>query len=414
MGARVIEPVRARQVDGFWLALPYGLLVFSSALTWAAGGLTAAEVPWCVAAVLAVAAWHTWWALMHRSWLEAALAPMAVYLAGMVALTAFLLHLSFTFFALYLVCFPLAFVALPGAWAYAGVALTTAVMLLGPGLLTRSGQNVVVTLAGGALAAAAGGSIRALESETSQRRAAMDDLARTQADLERALAQNVALRDRLVAEAREAGVATERSRLAGEIHDTLAAGLAGVLTQLQALDAQLGADHPLSGRVELATAVARETLQEARRSVHALRPGRLGDASLPAGLADLVRGFERTSGLPAALEVSGTVVPLPEAVEDALLRAAQEALTNTGRHAGAGSAHVTLSYLGESVALDVTDDGDGFVVPVPAGDGGGHGLPLMAARAAGVGGHLDVDSAPGRGTTLTVTVPLAAQDSRTP
>lgn len=403
-------PVRTRQVDRIWLALPYALLLFSSALSWTAEDLAPAEVPWVIGLSIAVLGWHTWWTVLHPAWLETALAPMAVYFCGLVLLTAVLFNLSFTFFPLYLVCFAMAFVALPGGWAYGGVALTTAGALLGPGLLTRSTQDVVVTLAGGALAAAAGWSIRALESETSQRREAMDRLARTQAELERALAQNLALRDRLVAEAREAGVATERTRLAGEMHDTLAGGLAGVLSQLEAIAAQLEPGHPLQERVRAATGVARETLQEARRSVRALRPGHLDGAPLGQALGEVVRGFERTRGLPVVLHVNGAEAELPAQVEDAVLRAAQEALTNVDRHSRASIAHVTLSYLDGAVALDVADDGAGG--PEPGASAGGHGLAIMAERVAAVGGRVDLDSEPGRGTTLTVSVPLTPGEGR--
>ncbi|WP_324652040.1 sensor histidine kinase [Georgenia sp. H159] len=404
MADAAMPPVRARQVNGIWLALPYALLVVSSALSRTAGDLARDEVPWVLALGVAVAGWHTWWAVLHPGWLERALAPMAAYFTGLVLLTAVMFHLSFTFFPLYLVCFAMAFVALPGRWAYAGVSLTTALALLGPGLLTRSAQNAVVTLAGGALAAAAGWSIRALETETRQRREAMAELTRTQAELERALAQNLALRDRLVVEARQAGVAAERTRLAGEIHDTLAGGLAGVLSQLEAIDAQLEPGHGLHGRVQAAAAVARETLREARRSVRELRPGQLDRAPLGRALAEVVRGFERTRGLPVVLHVSGTEMTLPAPVEDTVLRAAQEALTNIDRHARASTAHVTLTYLEEAVALDVADDGHG--VDGAATAGGGQGLAIMTERVEAVGGRVDLGSEPGRGTTLTITVPL--------
>ena len=392
------------RVDWIWLALPYVLLALSTALTLAADDLSTGEVPWSVGAGLAVLAWHTWWAVLHRQWLEEALAPMTVYYLGLVGLTAFLLHLSFNFFSLYLVCFAMAFVALPGAWAYAGVALATVVALAGPGLLTWSVQSAVVTVAGATLAAAAGWSIRALESETRQRRAALAELARTHAVLERAMADNLALRDRLVLEARQSGIATERARLAGEIHDTLAAGLAGVVSQLEALDAQLEPDHPLRGRVQVSSDIARESLQEARRSVRALRPGPLDGGSLTSALSEVVDGARRRSEMPVDLRVTGCEVDVGEQVEQAILRAAQEALVNIDRHADATAAHVTLSFVDEVIALDVTDDGVGFDPAIRGGDG--HGLVIMGERIEALGGTVDLDSDSRTGTTLTVTVPV--------
>ncbi|MEU4258254.1 histidine kinase [Streptomyces fradiae] len=105
--------------------------------------------------------------------------------------------------------------------------------------------------------------------------------------------------------------------------------------------------------------------------------------------------------------LSGTPVPLPTPYEVALLRIAQSALANTVRHAAAGRAEVTLTFMDESVTLDVVDDGSGFdpAARVPSADGG-FGLPAMRARAESLGGTFTVESAPGQGTALAVTLPL--------
>jgi signal transduction histidine kinase len=84
-----------------------------------------------------------------------------------------------------------------------------------------------------------------------------------------------------------------------------------------------------------------------------------------------------------------------------LLKAANEALTNVARHANATAVHVTLSFLGDAVALDVADDGTGSVH-----NGGGQGLAIMRERVGSVGGDVAVETAPGAGTTITATVPL--------
>lgn len=402
-------PVRARQINRVWLALPYAMVALSAMLTWGADDLTTGEVPWSIGASLAVVLWHSWWAVAHQHWLEVRLTPMAVYYLGLVGLSASLFHLSFNFFPLILVCFALAFVALPGRWAYAGVAVSVLAVLLAPGQLSGSAQSVMTTVAGGLLTAAAGWSIRALESETAQRRAAMVELARAHADLQRLLEQNRALLDQVAAEARESGVVAERSRLAGEIHDTLAAGLTGILGQLETLDARLRDDgHPLRPRVTMATELARETLQEARRSVRALRPKLLVEGSLPEVLADTAGTVERTRGLTVELRIIGRAVTVPDAAEDALVRIAQEALANVHRHSGATGAHLTLSFLGEVVALDIADDGTGFEPSELGGEvrGEGHGIAIMRDRAATLGGTFDLVATPETGTIVTVTVPL--------
>ncbi len=114
--------------------------------------------------------------------------------------------------------------------------------------------------------------------------------------------------------------------------------------------------------------------------------------------------------------VSGTPVPLPTPYEVALLRIAQSALANTVRHAAAGRAEITLTFMDDSVTLDVVDDGTGFVPP-PGGpspglsaDGGGFGLPAMRARAESLGGTFAVESAPGQGTAVAVTLPLPSAE----
>lgn len=113
------------------------------------------------------------------------------------------------------------------------------------------------------------------------------------------------------------------------------------------------------------------------------------------------------------MAVTGAALPLPAEVEVTLLRAAQEALTNVRKHALARRTVLTLSYMGDRVTLDVTDDGVGFEPegrPM-ADDSGGFGLRAMRERVEGVGGTLLVESEPGGGTTLAVEVPATGAGS---
>ena len=197
----------------------------------------------------------------------------------------------------------------------------------------------------------------------------------------------------------EAGVAAERQRLAGDIHDTIAQGLASVVMLLQSADAAVERDPPAARRhLALATRTARDNLADARALVAALTPAQLDGASLPEALRRLAARC-RTG---TTVQVSGEPRPLPTPVEVVLLRAAQESLTNVDKHAGAAGVEVVLAYGDRTVTLAVADDGAGAEAH-RLDDG--YGLGTMRARVAQVDGELVVDSAPGRGTTVRVTVP---------
>lgn len=210
------------------------------------------------------------------------------------------------------------------------------------------------------------------------------------------IAELRASRAEVVRLSHEAGVAAERARLAGEIHDTLAQGFTSIITLVQAADPAL-ADE----RLALAVRTARENLAESRALIAALGPSALADASLAEAVRRQAASFSETAGIPATARVTGELRALPTAIEVVLLRAAQEALTNVRRHAGAREADVLLAYRDESVRLVVRDDGRGFDP-----DGArGFGLTAMRARAEQVRGSLLVRSDPETGTTIELEVP---------
>jgi signal transduction histidine kinase len=223
--------------------------------------------------------------------------------------------------------------------------------------------------------------------------------------LEAALEENAALQAQLVAQAREAGVLDERSRMAREIHDTIAHGLTGIVTQLEA--ARQLRDRPEAfEHVDNAAALARESLAEARRSVEASRPGPLEHASLPDALEDIARRWSAINHVPAEVVTTGDPVPLHPEIETALLRTVQEALANVARHARATRVAVTLSFMGDVVTLDVRDDGAGFdITERSASTGSGFGLTAMRQRVGRVAGTLAVESEPGTGTAISARVP---------
>lgn len=394
----------ASRMDRVWLALPYVLFLAGAVPTWATGGLDPTRTVVSVAVGVALLSWHTGWAALRPERLAGRPLASGGYFLGMLAGCTVLFSLSFNFFPLYLALYPMAFVALAGGWAYAGVALTTAVALLGPGLLTLTPQNVIVTVAAATLAAVAGGSIRALETESERHRRTNAELSRTRTSLEAALADNLRLTDTLVAEAHRAGVAAERTRLAAEIHDTLAASLSGILAQLEALDSELPGEDGARRRVRTSIDVARDALREARQSVTTLRSGEPERTDLGTAIRGLAQRLGGNAGLPVTVEVAGSVVEVSPQTADAVLRATGEALTNIAKHAAAGHVYLTLTYLENQVAVDIADDGRGLA-PADRDAPSGHGLAIMAERLAAVGGTAEVSGAPGRGTTVTLTAP---------
>jgi signal transduction histidine kinase len=247
---------------------------------------------------------------------------------------------------------------------------------------------------------------RALEQNVDRGRM-IGELAEANRRLEESMAENAALHARLVEQARAAGVVEERRRLAGEIHDTLAQGLTAIVAQLEAAEQAGHRPDEWSRHLTQARSLARSSLTEARRSVRALRPEQLENATLAEALGELTCGWSQQSGIPAELETAGAASRAPADTEAALFRVAQEALTNVGRHAKATKVRLTLTDLDDMLLLDVADDGVGFDADA---DTTGYGLVGMRHRLAGVGGALTVESAPGYGTTLNAAVPLPAVD----
>ncbi len=196
----------------------------------------------------------------------------------------------------------------------------------------------------------------------------------------------------------ELAATRERNRIARDIHDSVGHYLTVVHVQIEAARAIVARDPAGAGECLVrAQDLAREGLGELRRSVSLLRAG--GDRPFGVSLAKLVDDA-RQAGLDAQLAVEGAPRVLPPAIEVALFRAAQEALTNVARHARATRARCTLAYRDGEVRLHVADDGAGA-----AATDGGHGLDGMRERLAAIGGTVEVRTAPGEGFTLDVRVP---------
>lgn len=210
-------------------------------------------------------------------------------------------------------------------------------------------------------------------------------------------------RARLADESTQLARAEERTRIARELHDTLAQGLTAITLHLEgALNLFQTDPTRARERVERALAMSRQSLEDARRSVLSLRASPL-EKPLPEALQALARGFTSDTGVRVRVQTTDAVV-LPAAQEADLYRIAQEALNNVRRHAHAREVEIALSRTARNVRLSIRDDGAGFdATSVPEGR---HGIVGMKERAKLLHGRFRIRSVPGSGSTITVTAPV--------
>jgi len=196
-------------------------------------------------------------------------------------------------------------------------------------------------------------------------------------------------------------IVAERTRFARDIHDTLAQGFTGIMMQLNAAGQRLPADAPdARAHIEKARELANASLEEARRSVSALR---ISTGSLLDAIERIARKLTADSGVQLDTKLDGQPYALPEQCEASLLRIAQEALTNAVRHSGTERIGVELAYRTGAVVLEIGDNGRGMSGQEPSG----FGVDGMRERARQIGGEIKILSDPGRGTRIVVTVPNA-------
>ncbi|HEY1766621.1 MAG TPA: two-component regulator propeller domain-containing protein [Terracidiphilus sp.] len=213
------------------------------------------------------------------------------------------------------------------------------------------------------------------------------------------------LRLRLLRAEREfRAVLGERSRIAREIHDTLAQGYVGISVQLELLAEllRLRKVEAATEQLDQTRAYVREGLADARQSIWALRTEDANETKLPVKLRRLAEAAA-SDGLEPHFSVFGAYRPLPPETERELLRIAQEAIHNVKKHAAARGLWLQLDYGPDAVALEIRDDGRGGAVD--SGHAGHFGITGMKERAAAIGGTLDVNSVPGEGTTVRLRAP---------
>ncbi|NEK56493.1 sensor histidine kinase [Geodermatophilus sabuli] len=327
-------------------------------------------------------------------------------IAGCLALVATWLVLVVLAPSFSWVAVPLSFVALrvlPYAAAGAVVAGMTATVVVAWTLMLGAVDPTIVVgpacVAGLAVLA-----YRALDREAVARQELLGELQEAQGDL--------------VEAQHSAGALAERARLSREIHDSVAQGFSSINLLLQAAEQSWSA-RPDAARqlVAQAAATAREGLDEARRVVRDLAPAEVSAGAGPALEAALRRTCERAvqgTDVRVAVHVDGRPVDVPADVATAVLRTARGALANVVEHAGASTATVSLTYQPDTVSLDVRDDGRGFDVrrSGTSRDGRGSGLAGIRSRADQFGGAVAVETAPGEGTAIAVSIPLRSADGR--
>src|SRR5438128_1930106 len=226
-------------------------------------------------------------------------------------------------------------------------------------------------------------------------------------ELTQALAHQVMLAiqlNELDEQGQRAAVFEERNRMARDIHDTLAQGFTGVIVQLEAAEDAFSCGYRKEANDHLHRAgeLARRSLSEARRSVHALRPQALQEHNFWDALKGIIKNTTFGTALHTKFEAHGKPPELPRPWQENLLHIGQEALTNTLKYAHARNFETRLSYKAKELSLELRDDGDGFKVK-DRHDGAG--LTGMRERVEQMGGELKISSSRGKGTKITVVLP---------
>ena len=200
----------------------------------------------------------------------------------------------------------------------------------------------------------------------------------------------------------------ERLRISRDLHDEIAQTLVGINVQLAALTHEAaGGPKGLKEKIARAQHMVEESVEKVHQFARKLRPALLDDLGLIPALHAFMKSFTKRTGVRTSLTAIAAVERLDTAKRTVLFRVAQEALTNVARHAQASRVEVINQKLPEGIGMRIKDDGKSFQVDrVLHGKGGKHlGLLGMRERLEMVGGSFDVESAPGKGTTIIAQIP---------
>lgn len=358
-----------------------------------------------IAAGLAILAWHTAGAILIAK--TGSRRAVTWWLLGFVVIWVAAVAVSSEFVWVAFLLWLLAGHLLPGWWAIVFSVAVFAVVVLAPLVHhgTTSYANVFGPLIGGVFALGISRGYLELLREADARERLVDSLAKAQRE-------TAGLQDELALAQRHSGAIAERARLSRDIHDTIAQSLASIHLIAHA-EHERTADPSAARTLEQVETLASESLADVRRIVAALAPAELDDA-LAAAIGRMLERLGDEAGITAELHVDDSLPLLPTAVEVALLRTAQSALANVRQHAAATRVVVSLIDAGDSVRLDIIDDGQGMDAVAWEASGAGsssYGLRFMRARLRELGGGLDIESTPGDGMALSAHLPLHVADT---
>lgn len=287
-------------------------------------------------------------------------------------------------------------------WSAAVYVVTVVAPFLHNGSTTVSG--VVGPLVGGTFAWGISRGYLQLERDIAERNELVSSLLRAHQEM-------ADLQEELARSQHEAGALAERTRVAREIHDTIAQQLSSIGLHAKAAlhSRQTGQAINALERIE---ELSGQGLTDLRRIIAAMSPSELDSQALAGALRRMLIDFEKDSAVSGELRVDAELPVLDPGIQVALLRTAQSALANVRRHAKATRTVVSLADAGDAIRLDIVDDGIGFNLTdwqSTVGknlESGGFGLPAMRQRLRELGGGLDIESTLGEGTALSAYVPL--------
>ncbi len=352
------------------------------------------------AAVVAVLAWYVTGVLLAPR----ATTGQAWWLLGFAVVWAVAVAVSAEFVWVAFLLWLLAGHLLPWWPSVAFSLLVYAVVVLAPVAHhgTTGYANVFGPLIGGVFALGISHGYLKLLRDAREREHLVGSLTRAHRDM-------AELQEELASTQRHSGAIAERTRLARDIHDTLAQGLSSIRLLARAAGEQT--DDRTAGRTfTQVEALARDSLADVRRIIAALAPAELEDDALAAALTRMLERLHTETGIDTDLHVDESIPMLPTNIEVAFLRTAQSALANVRLHADASRVVVSLVDVDDTVRLDILDDGRGFDVKnwnsTTTTGSSGYGLAFMRSRLRELGGGLEVESTPGDGTAVGAYLPL--------
>lgn len=212
---------------------------------------------------------------------------------------------------------------------------------------------------------------------------------------------------------RERAILKERTRMAADLHDTLCQGMNAIVLMLQAAELSAQNKQALGPQLHRLYEVAKDTLQEARRSMWTFSRQATGNVDPAKSLTLAVKELFNGTGVQCELSLQEQPFDLPARIRFELLRIGKEALTNAFKHSQATRVQVKLTYQERSLELSVNDNGRGFIHASSNDGQHGYGLTSMRQRAEGLGGKIAIESHPRQGTKVVAFIPLIGEENVT-